>query len=87
MHVAPRVLPEPASATAPQPAIVVPSAAKLTLPVGALPLTEALNVTLVPTVAGLSELDSVVEVGANEPPLTTCDNGLLVDDAFAASPT
>ena len=74
------------SATAPHPTIVVAPSVKLTLPVGAAPVTVAVNVTLAPVGAGLRELDSVVVVGANEPLLTTCDNALLVDVAFAASP-
>src|SRR5208282_6806655 len=49
-------------ATAPQPLSVVPSAVKPTLPVGALPVTVAVNVTLPPTVDGLAELVSVVVV-------------------------
>ena len=48
------------SASALQPVIVVPSAVKPTLPVGALPVTVAVKVTLVPAVDGLSELASVV---------------------------
>ena len=74
------------SATAPQPAIDTPPSVKLTLPVGAVPDTVAVKVRLAPAGAGLRELDSVVVVGANEPALTSCDNGLLVDVAFAASP-
>ena len=86
MHAAVRVLPEPASATAPQPAIVAPSAVKLRLPVGALPVTEPLNVTPVPTVAGLSELLTKVVVAAAEPGVTYTHTELLVDAVFAASP-
>ena len=55
-HVAVRVLPLPVSATAEQPAIDVPPSLKLTLPVGATPVTVAVNVTLAPTVDGLPEL-------------------------------
>src|SRR5271170_5549901 len=47
-------------ATVPQPLSVVPSALKATLPVGALPPTVAVKVTLAPTVDGLAELPSVV---------------------------
>src|SRR5271169_5715164 len=50
------------SATAAQPLMVVPSALKATLPVGALPVTVAVKVTLPPTVDGLAELASVVVV-------------------------
>src|SRR5208282_501653 len=52
------------SATAAQPLSVVPFAVKPTLPVGALPLTVAVKVTLPPTVDGLTELASVVAVAA-----------------------
>ena len=44
-HAAVRVLPLPVSATAEQPAIDVPPSLKLTLPVGAAPVTVAVNVT------------------------------------------
>jgi hypothetical protein len=50
------------SATAAQPLKAEPSALKATLPVGALPLTLAVNVTLAPAVAGLAELARVVVV-------------------------
>src|SRR6266545_8337204 len=56
------------SATAPQPASVLPSAVKPTLPVGALPVTVAVKVTFAPTVDGLSELLSVVVVDAGPRP-------------------
>ena len=59
-HVAVRVLPLPASATAAQPAIDVAPSLKLTVPVGAVPVTVAVNVTLAPDVDGFSELASVV---------------------------
>ena len=58
-----RLLPLPVSATALQPlSEVLPSAVKLTLPVGLLPVTVAVKVTLAPAVAGFSELESVVVV-------------------------
>src|SRR5271156_5267397 len=50
------------SATAAQPLRVVPFAVKPTVPVGALPLTVAVKVTLAPSVDGLAELTSVVVV-------------------------
>src|SRR5271170_5132607 len=49
-------------ARAPQPLSVVPSALKATLPVGALPATVAVKVTLAPTVDGLAELPNSVVV-------------------------
>src|SRR5437660_964785 len=65
LHVAVFALAPPAgSATTPQPLSVLPSAVTATLPVGALPVTVAVKVTLVPTVDGLSELVSVVVLGA-----------------------
>src|SRR5438093_5952934 len=51
------------SATAPQPLSVVPSAVKATLPVGALPVTVAVKITLAPTADGLPELVTVVVEG------------------------
>ncbi len=50
------------SATAPQPVSVVPSAVKATFPVGALPFTVAVKVTLAPTNDGVPELASDVLV-------------------------
>src|SRR6266446_11007665 len=64
LQVAVLLLPEPASATL-HPASASPSAAKLTLPLGFVPTTVAVNVTLLPTAAGLRELVSVVLVGGN----------------------
>ena len=49
-----RLLPEPVSATA-EHAAIEPSL-KFTVPVGALPLTVAVKVTLVPAVDGVNEL-------------------------------
>ncbi len=83
LHEAVRALPVPASATAEQPAIDVPPSLKFTVPVGAAPVTVAVKVTLAPTVDGLSELASVVEV---TPWFTTCDKGPLLDPTLPASP-
>jgi hypothetical protein len=77
------VLPEPVRATVAQPLSVAPSAVKLTLPVGALPVTAAVRVTLAPTRDGLPELASVVVLATL---LTICDNETLADPAFDASP-
>src|SRR5512144_1823566 len=73
VHVAVLLLPLPASATAVQLGVVIglPSALKATLPVGLLPLmplTVAVNVTLVPTTAGFAELVSVVVVAGKVGP-------------------
>src|SRR5947199_110227 len=64
LQLAVRVLPVPVRATVLQPLRALPSATKLTLPLGLVPLTLAVKVTLTPTVAGLSELVRVVVVGA-----------------------
>ena len=55
-QVALRILPEPASATAEQAAIEAAPFLKFTVPVGAVPLTVAVKVTLVPKVDGVNEL-------------------------------
>ncbi len=73
-----------ASASAPQPTIVVPSAVKATVPVGAVPTTVAVKVTLVPTNDGLPELDNVVLLAVLL--LTTCDSVALVEPLLPASP-
>ncbi len=70
-----RVLPLPASATALQPVIDAPPLVKLTVPVGAIPVTDAVNVTLAPTADGFAELASVVVVAD----LTTCESAALAD--------
>src|SRR5450432_1192921 len=68
MHAAVLMLPEPpVKATLLHSAL--PSAVKLTEPLGAVPLTVAVKVTLTPTLAGLSELTSVVVVGDDVPVL------------------
>src|SRR5271170_4717062 len=71
------------SATAPQPVSVLPPAVKATLPVGALPATVAVNVTLAPTVDGLSELTNVVVEAVL---LTTWDRVALVEGLLPPSP-
>src|SRR5256885_417040 len=83
LHCAVRTLPEPVSATAPQPVIELPPSVKLTLPVGLAPVNDALKVTLAPTVDGLSDLDNVVELGAL---FTTCEKAVLVEPLLVASP-
>ena len=85
-QVAVRVLPLPArKATAEQPAMDVPPSLKLTVPVGAVPVTVAVKVTLFPATDGFSELATAVVV-ALTPGLTTCANALLVDATLPASP-
>jgi hypothetical protein len=59
-HWAVRMLPEPASAIAEQPLIEVAPSLKFTVPVGDVPVTVAVKVTLAPTVDGVSEVASAV---------------------------
>ena len=82
-QVAVRTLPEPVSATAEHAAIEVAPSLKFTVPVGALPLTVAVKVTLVPAVEGVNELPIPVVLVA---PLTVWESAALLDVAFAASP-
>src|SRR5271170_3900358 len=71
-------------ATPPQPLSIVPSALKATLPVGALPATVAVKVTLAPTSEGLAELARPVVLAVM--PLTTCESVALVEPLLAVSP-
>ena len=57
-----RVLPLPERARPVQPESALPPSARLTVPVGLLPVTVAVRVTGLPAVAGLAELASVVVV-------------------------
>src|SRR6266568_3314084 len=82
-QVAVRILPEPVSAGAAQPAIDVPPSRKFTVPVGAVPLTVAVKVTLVPTMDGVSELPIPVVLVTL---LTVCESVALVEPALVASP-
>ena len=70
-HAAVRVLPLPVSATAVQPLIAVPASRNATVPVGAAPVTVAVNVTLCPCVDGLVPLASVVVDPVCVPPMVT----------------
>jgi len=83
VHFAVRLLPDPASATAEQPPIELAPSWKFTVPVGALPPTVAVKVTLAPTVEGVSDVASAVVLVAG---LTTCDSAELVEPALLASP-
>jgi hypothetical protein len=60
VQVAVRVLPVPERLRAEQPLIDVAPSVKLTVPVGAEPVTLAVNVTLAPCVDGFGELVKVV---------------------------
>jgi len=68
-----RVLPVPARLTALHPGIVTPSLVNATGPVGAVPVTDAVNVTPVPATAGLPDVAIVVA----DTVLTVCDNATL----------
>ena len=83
VHAAVRELPLPVNATAEQPEIDVPPSLKSMLPVGALPVTVAVSVTLAPATVGLAELIRFVVVFATP---TTCDSAPLVDVALLALP-
>ena len=83
LQVAVRILPEPVSATAAQPLIDVAPSRKLTLPLGALPLTVAVKVTLPPAVEGVSELPIPVVLATL---LTVWESAALLEPALAASP-
>src|SRR4030095_14667253 len=72
------------SATALQPLSVVPSAVKATLPVGALPVTVAVEGTFAATADGLSELARLVVLAVLLP--TPCDKAALLEPLLAASP-
>src|SRR5512138_3305466 len=82
-HAAVRVLPEPVSATAPQPVIETPPSVKLTAPLGLKPVTVAVNVTFEPVFEGLAELETEVEDVAL---FTVWVSVTLVDVPFDASP-
>src|SRR6266700_1849790 len=56
LQVAILLLPDPLSATAPHPVSAVAFSVKLTFPVGTVPVTAAVNVTVVPAITGLPEL-------------------------------
>jgi hypothetical protein len=85
-HWAVRVLPDPPSATALQPASELPLSVKLTVPIGALPVTLAVKITIVPRADGLAELASVVVVGNGPAEFTICDKLALLDAVLPTSP-
>ena len=64
LHAAVRELPVPISAAGEHPVSPVPASLKMTLPLGNVPATVAVKVTLVPAVDGFDELASAVVVGA-----------------------
>jgi len=84
-QVAVRVLPLPVSAEAVHPAIALFPSLNFTLPVGAVPVTLAVRVMLVRTLAGLAELTSVVALALGGP-LMTSDSVALAEGTLAPSP-
>ncbi len=60
LQAAVRALPLPVSGVAVQPAMGVAPSLKLTLPVGALPVTVAVNVTALPRLLGVADVASAV---------------------------
>ena len=83
VHAAVRVLPLPVSATALQPEMEVPPSVKFTVPVGLPPVTVAVNVTLTPSVDGLSELATLVVLVTL---FTVCVSTALVEPLLPPSP-
>jgi hypothetical protein len=70
-HVAERVLPLPLTVAAAQPLMVDPPSLKATVPVGELPVTVAVKVTLLLATDGFAELATVLVVGAGALPVPT----------------
>ena len=81
-----RLFPLPLNAACLQPLIVAPSEVKATVPVGALPVTVAVKVTLVPPIDGFSELPSTVVVAPDVRLLTVCESAVLDDATLPLSP-
>jgi hypothetical protein len=82
-HCAVRLLPDPASAIAEQPLIEIAPSLKFTVPVGDVPVTVAVKVTLVPMVDGVREVVTEVVLAIG---LTICDSVALVEPGLLASP-
>ena len=82
-QVAVRTLPLPLNTAATQPAIDMPLSRKLTVPVGAVLLTVAVKVMLVPAVEGVSELPIPVVLVTL---LIVCESAALLEPALVASP-
>jgi hypothetical protein len=64
--------------------MLVPPSVKFTVPVGALPVTEAMNVTFAPTIDGFVPLATAVVLAVFA--LMTCENDTLLDVVFDPSP-
>jgi len=76
-------LPLPVTVAALHPEIDEPPSMKLTLPVGALPLTVAVKVTMEPCIDGVCDVATPVVLVVL---LTVCDSVALIDAALVASP-
>ena len=84
LHVAVLLFAAPAgNATALQPEIALPPSVNATLPVGAVPVTVAVKVTLLPTTDGLAELANAAALVAL---FTVCVSALLAEPLLPASP-
>ena len=83
LHVAVRVLPLPLNVAVLHPLIEEPPSRKFTLPLGALPLTVAVKVTMAPWVDGVCDVAAPVVLDAL---LTVCDSVALAELALVASP-
>ena len=87
VHAAVRELPLPVRFTTAQFDIDVAPSMKLTLPVGLVPVTVAVNMTAAPLAAGLAELTSVVTVDpAPPPPALMTSESMPLDTMLLASP-
>jgi len=82
-QVAVRTLPLPVRETAEQPESELAPSLKLMVPVGALPVTVAVKVTLEPTVEGVNEVARVVALAPLE---TVCVSVELCEVLLLASP-
>src|SRR3954468_19478538 len=80
VHAAVLLLPLPLTTTALQPPMVLPSLAKLTLPVGLAPVTVAVIVTFVPVTTGLPDVDSAVVVDGKPEPLALHASTSVISD-------
>ena len=83
VQLAVRVSPLPARSAAVQPLIETVPSLKVTVPVGATPLTVAVKVTLEPTTIGVADVTTLAAVTAL---LIVCVRVELVDALFDASP-
>ena len=83
MHVAVRMFPLPLNAATEQPLMDMDPSWKLMVPVGELPLTVAVNITLPPTVEGVTDVASPVVLPT---PFTVCDSVGLLEAVLPASP-